>query len=167
MERFLHQVMSYTLNYSYNVTERFIRKKPEKPVSCLKLRDQYKKITAEIGCNCSFKRAKNCYLSPVLHAISGTPDLESGVTLPTARTLTKEKEKRVKEEMNIHSKAQALACQIQDIKKQRRGLDRAIRKAEQELKVIFDQAGIDELEIEIGLLTRRRTENGYEWVVEI
>ena len=62
---------------------------------------------------------------------------------------------------------QALARQIQDIKKQRRGLDRAIRKAEQELKVIFDQAGIDELEIEIGLLTRRRTENGYEWVVEI
>ena len=69
--------------------------------------------------------------------------------------------------MNIHTKAQSLAKQIQELKKQRRGTDRAIQKAEQELKSIFDQAGIDSLEIEIGLLVRRRTEKGYEWIVEI
>ena len=40
-KEFVHQVMSFTLNYQYNITEKFIRKCPEKPISCLKLRDQY------------------------------------------------------------------------------------------------------------------------------
>ena len=52
---FVHQIMSFTLNYQYNATEKFIRKMPEKPISCIKLRDQYKQITAEYGCNCAVK----------------------------------------------------------------------------------------------------------------
>ncbi len=164
---FLHKVMTCTLNYRYHVTQKFIDRMPEKPVSCLKLRDQYKKLTAEIGCSCAFRSAKNCYPSPVLHAITGAGDLEDGITLPTSRTLTKEKEKKAVQQMNIHTKAQELATRILELKKQKRLLDKSIGKIEMELGDMFDEAGIDCLEVEMGMLTRRKKENGYEWVIEI
>lgn len=164
---FVHKVMSYTLNYSFNVTERFIRKCPEKPVSCTKLQDQYKKVTAEIGCNCIFKKAKNCYPSPVLHAIILSDDVHAGITLPTSRTYTKEKEQTVLEEINIHKSAQSLAKQILELKKEKRQLDKKIAAAEQGLSVIFDNEKIEQLELEMGLLTRRKSASGYEWLIEI
>ena len=68
-KEFVHTVMKLTLNYQYQITDRFIQKLPEKPISCLKLREQYKQVTAEYGCSCNFQRTKNCYPSPVLHAI--------------------------------------------------------------------------------------------------
>ncbi|KIR01318.1 putative helicase [Lachnospiraceae bacterium TWA4] len=68
-KEFVHQVLSFTLNYQFDTTEKFIRKLPEKPISCTKLREQYRQVTAEFGCSCAFYRIKNCYPSPVLHAI--------------------------------------------------------------------------------------------------
>lgn len=164
---FVHLIMSRTLNYQYNVTDKFIRRIPAKPVSCIKLREQYKQITAEYGCNCTFKRSKNCYPSPVLHAIVLSNNVNSEVTLPTSRTLPKEKEKKVLDEINIHKKAQELASRILEMKKQKRGLDAAIVKVEKELEKIYDNAGVDCLEVEMGMLVRRRTEQGYEWLIEI
>lgn len=166
-KEFVHKVMSFTLNYSYNVTERFIKKCPDKPISCTKLQDQYKKVTAEIGCNCIFKKAKNCYPSPVLHAIILSDDVHAGITLPTSRTYTKEKEQTVLEEINIHKNAQALAKQILDLKKEKRQLNKKIAATEQELSIIFDNEKIEQLELEMGLLTRRKSESGYEWLIEI
>ena len=163
---FVHKVMSFTLNYQYNVTDKFIKRIPEKPISCIKLREDYKKVTAEIGCSCTFKRTKNCYPSPVLHAISLSSDV-GDVTLPTSRSITKEKEKTVIGEINIHVKSQEIASKILDYKKQKRGLDKNIRKLENELEDIFDSAKIDSLEIEMGLLKRRKVEDGYDWVIEI
>lgn len=32
---------------------------------------------------------------------------------------------------------------------------------------IYDSEKIDSLEIEMGMLTRRKLENGYEWIIEI
>lgn len=164
---FVHQIMSYTLNYQYNVTERFIQRIPSKPVSCIKLREQYKMITAEYGCNCNFRQSKNCYPSPVLHAISSSSDLPEGITLPTSRTFTDEKAKKVIEEMNIHKRSQELASSILEFKKQKRGIDAVIQKVEKELDRIYDNARIDCLEVEMGLLVRRKTEHGYEWLIEI
>lgn len=164
---FVHKIMSYTLNYQYNVTDKFIQRIPAKPISCIKLREQYKQITAEYGCSCTFKRSKNCYPSPVLHAIALSNHVNSEITLPTSRTLTKEKERKVLDEINIHKKAQELAGKILEMKKQKRGLDAAIVKVEKELEKIYDNAGVDCLEIEMGMLVRRQTGQGYEWLIEI
>jgi hypothetical protein len=49
----------------------------------------------------------------------------------------------------------------------RRGIDKNIVKLEKELEKIFDDANIDCLEVEYGMLVRRKTATGYEWVVEI
>ena len=166
-QSFVHKVMSFTLNYKYNVTENFIRKMPEKPISCVKLRDQYKQLTAEIGCSCSFKRSRNCYPSPVLHAIALSPDMQGDVTLPSSRTLTKDSETKVKAERNVHSKAQELASKILEFKKQKRSIDKSIHKLEKELSEIFDTQNVDCMEIEMGMLTRRKTDAGYEWIIEI
>lgn len=165
--QFVHLIMSFTLNYQYNTTEKFIRKIPEKPISCVKLREQYKKITAEFGCNCSFKRSKNCYPSPVMHAITHSNDLQDDITLPTVRTIPKDKEKQVVDEINIHKKVQELAKKILEMKKQKRSLDAAIRKTEKEMENIFDNAGVDCLEIEMGMLVRRKKDDAYEWLIEI
>lgn len=51
--------------------------------------------------------------------------------------------------------------------KQRRSLDQSIAKLEGELNVIFHNEKIDCLEIEMGMLVRRKTEKGTEWVIEI
>lgn len=166
-QEFVHRVMSFTLNYKHHVTEHFIQKMPEKPVSCVKLREQYKQLTAEIGCSCVFKRSKNCYPSPVLHAIALSPDLQGDITLPTSRTLTKEKESKVMAEMNVHSKVQELASKILEFKKQKRSIDKSISKLEKELGEIFDGQDVDCMEIELGMLTRRKKNDGYEWVIEI
>lgn len=164
---FVHFIMSHTLNYQYHTTERFIQRIPEKPVSCIKLREQYKQITAEYGCSCTFKRSKNCYPSPVLHAIALANNVNTEVTLPTSRTMTKENEKKVLDELNIHKKAQELASRILELKRQKRGVDAAILKVEKELEKIYDNAKIDCLEVEMGMLVRRKTEHGYEWLIEI
>ena len=165
-EGFVHKVMSMTINYNYNTTERFVRKRPDKPISCVKLREGYKKISAEIGCSCAFKRTKNCYPSPVLHAIALSSDVGE-VTVPTSRSLTKEHEKTVIREINIHVKSQELAQKILEFKKQKRGVEKNIKKLEKELEEIFDNANVDELEIDMGLLVRRKKENGYEWLIEV
>lgn len=164
---FVHTVMEFTLNYQYHVTEKFIQKLPAKPVSCLKLRDQYKQITAEYGCSCNFKRTKNCYPSPVLHALKASSDASGEITIPTSRTLTKAGEEKVVEEINIHKKVQDLAVKIVEMKKQKRGVEKAISKVEGELEQIYDQAGVDCLEVDMGLLVRRKKGQGYEWLIEI
>lgn len=167
-KEFVHTVMSYTLNYQYSITQKFISKIPAKPVSCIKLREQYKMITAEYGCNCNFRRTKNCYPSPVLHAIKNADSEQGEVTIPTSRTITKEKERVVYDEINIHKKANAIAAKILEYKKQKRGIDKNIERLEDNLQNIFENAGIDCLEIEIGMLVRRKKENGeYEWIIEI
>lgn len=164
---FVHTVMGFTLNYQYNTTEKFITKIPDKPVSCVKLREQYKLVTAEYGCNCSFKQTKNCYPSPVLHAIKNSGEEWSEITVPTSRTISKAKEEKVYEELNIHRQTEKLAQRIVELKKQKRGLDKSIRKIEDELQKIFDNAGIDCLEIEMGMLVRRKKGDIYEWLIEL
>lgn len=166
-KEFVHTVMGFTLNYQYDTTQKFIMKLPEKPVSCVKLREQYKLITAEFGCSCNFKRTKNCYPSPVLHAIKNSGEDQSDITVPMSRTVTRAKEEKVYEEINIHKQTEKLAQRIVDLKKQKRGLDKSIYKTETELQKIFDNAGIDCLEIEMGMLVRRKTEAGYEWLIEL
>ena len=62
---------------------------------------------------------------------------------------------------------QDLAVKILDLKKQKRKLDNSVGKVEKELERIYDNAKIDSLEIEMGLLVRREKAGGYEWLIEI
>lgn len=166
-QKFVHTIMEFTVNYQFHVTQRFIDRLPEKPISCTKLREQYKQITAEYGCSCIFRRSKNCYPSPVLHAIKQSREGEGNITIPSSKPMTKEREQKVREEINVAVTVQKKVKRILELKKQRRGLDKSIGKMEFELTEIFDAAGIDCMEIELGMLCRRSTESGKEWYIEI
>lgn len=165
--QFVHQIMSMTLNYKYNITEKFIRRIPEKPISCVKLRNQYKQITAEYGCSCIFKRTKNCYPSPVLHAIALFENVETGITIPTSRTVNRENKQEFLNELNIHKKAQELAEKLLGLRKQKRSLDISVGKLERELEKLYDAAETDCIEIEMGVLVRKKSGKNVEWVIEI
>lgn len=108
-KEFLHTVMGFTMNYQFDITQRFIDKLPEKPISCVKLREQYKLITAEYGCSCNFKRTKNCYPSPVLHAIKNSGEDQTEITVPVSRTVSRTREEKIYEEINIHKQTEKLA----------------------------------------------------------
>ena len=165
-KKFVHKVMSFTLNYSYQVTDKFIHRCPEKPISCLKLREQYKQVSAEIGCTCNFRRTKNCYPSPVLHALKNAEE-GNQVTIPLSKTLTENRQQVLKDEINAVSKAQSIAERMLELRKQKRGLDKSLKKCEQELSEIFDDCQVDSMEIKMGLLVRRKTGEEYEWVIEL
>ena len=45
--------------------------------------------------------------------------------------------------------------------------EKNIKKLEKELEEIFDNANVDEFEIDMGLLVRLKKENGYEWLIEV
>ena len=164
---FVHQVMSYTLNYNESVTEKFIRKCPEKPISCPKLREQYARISAELGCGCNFKRRAKCYPSPVLHAVKHSSDDTEQITLPITQAVNKQTKEELLDEVNIHKKAQLVAARIIEQKKQKKSLDKSIEKMERELDKIFDDAKIESLDLEMGTLVRRKGEKGSEWLIEL
>ncbi|KIR01320.1 hypothetical protein P261_00134 [Lachnospiraceae bacterium TWA4] len=70
-------------------------------------------------------------------------------------------------ELNIHKKVQDLASKLLELKKQQRGLMKSVKKYETELSQIFDAQKVDCLEIEMGLLVRKKIQDGYEWVIEL
>lgn len=90
-----------------------------------------------------------------------------GVTIPLSRSVSKEKERKVIDEINIHTKAQEIACKILDLKKQRRQVDKDVKKLELELEKLFDSEKIESIEIDMGVLTRRKKVVGYEWLIEM
>lgn len=165
-KEFVHRVMSLTLNYSYQVTQKFINRCPEKPISCLKLRDQYKQISAEIGCSCVFKRSKDCYPSPVMHALKKS-DETSQITIPMSRTVTEKKKEKIKEELSLPIKLQNIIEKIMELRKQNRAIGKSIQKYENELSEIFDENRTDSIEIKQGVLTRRKNGKNVEWIIEL
>ena len=102
-----------------------------------------------------------------MHAIRSGEDPHGNITVPTSRTLSKEKESRVFEELNVGQRVQGITTKILEMKKQKRGIDKNIGKLERELETIFDENGIDCIEVEFGMLVRRKKQQGYEWIVEI
>ena len=93
--------------------------------------------------------------------------MQEDITIPTSRSLSTEKEKTVIDELNVHKKAQELAGRILELRKQQRAIDKNVAKVERELEKIYDSVGTDVLEIEMGMLVRRKKTDGYEWVIEI
>lgn len=166
-KEFVHQIMGYTLNYQYSITEKYIKRLPEKPISCIKLRDQYKQVTAEIGCNCNFRRTPNCYPSPVLHVIKDANNVPDGVTIPASRKISQREEKQLPKTLNVHKQAEEMVHKMMELRKQERGILHAIEKQEKGLNQILDDIGADCIELEMGILKRSRSTKGWEWSVEL
>lgn len=69
--------------------------------------------------------------------------------------------------MDIHKQAEEMTHKMMELRRQERGIRRAIEKQEKELGSILDDIGEDCIELEIGILKRRKGEKGWEWSVEL
>lgn len=112
-------------------------------------------------------RTPNCYPSPVLHVVKQSSALAEDVTIPTVRTLSADEVKTIPQEVNIHKQCEIAARKLMELKKQERGVRHAVEKQERELDQIFDSVGVDCLELEMGILCRKKTACGNEWVIEL
>lgn len=54
-----------------------------------------------------------------------------------------------------------------ELRKQRRNIDKTIKKYEKELADIFDDSKTDSMEIKMGLLVRRKNGEKTEWMIEL
>ena len=51
--------------------------------------------------------------------------------------------------------------------RQKRGVDKSIARVEKELSDLFDAQNVDCIEVEMGLLARRKEQEKYTWHIEI
>ena len=87
--------------------------------------------------------------------------------MPLSRSLPANKQDILKEEINAGAKAQAIAEKMMELRKQRRNIDKTIKKYEKELADIFDDSKTDSMEIKMGLLVRRKNGEKTEWMIEL
>lgn len=74
---------------------------------------------------------------------------------------------KIPKELNIHKRAEEITHKMMELRKQERGIKRAIEKQEMELNKILDETGSDSIELEIGMLKRNKVNGRYEWSVEL
>jgi len=67
--KFLHQVISYCINYDYHYTQRQIERRKESPISCAKIMENFPELAETLSCDCKFKLPPRSYPSPVLYLL--------------------------------------------------------------------------------------------------
>lgn len=160
---FIHIAMSRCINYSREVTEKYIRKLLlPKPVSCPRLREFFPELTASLGCDCRFHLTSGTYPSPVLHSLSSKPK-DKRVTLPNAG----EKKSRAEAATLYNQEADALLKKIAQVRKQIKQLHKVLEKHENDLEIIFKNQNANRLPVEIGTLVKIERGGRVEWIVEM
>lgn len=67
-QAFLHRVMVATINYDFDVTEKYIKRIKESPISCARVQEVLQEGATPLTCACRFHLPRDGYPSPVLHA---------------------------------------------------------------------------------------------------
>jgi group II intron reverse transcriptase/maturase len=164
---FIHQVISQTFNYNRQTTEKFIRRSYNKPISCVRIREHFPSLTAQLTCNCHFPIRKGMYPSPVLHSCQFETDAES--TFIKSKNPQSEKQERqsTNEETVRNVNVNELVQKMIQLRKHKRGISEKLKKIEVQLEKIFEEMKIDRIEIDQGYLIRKQTDNEVRWVIEL
>ena len=164
--QYLHQVMKWTYNYRYEITQRFISRILDRPISCNRLREVYVDRPFVARCDCDFPIVEGTYPSPVLHAMAREADRR--VTLPRRRHVAEDFPVDTANAFQTHSQLLALAEQMLTLNKEKNRLEDEIAECQQKVAVLFDRLKVNSFEIGIGTLVRERGQNGaYRWRVDI
>jgi len=157
---FIHKVMSYCMNYDREVTQKWIGKRYDHAMSCGAIRDRYKELTARLGCDCKFRLPARAYPSPILHAVA--PDERTrgrAVKPPSPRPSAARRA--------TPSELNALLNRYIQLRKQQKGIARALEECESKLQALFEAAGGNQIETGLGTLGRIVSEGTTRWVIEI
>ncbi|GAB4263928.1 hypothetical protein [Thermincola ferriacetica] len=153
----VHDIIRHCLNYKYEITEKFIAKMLPKPVSCPRLREEYRSLTAQLGCDCRLHVPPGGYPSPILHANKTA----------TAGQAIKPTGKSVETAGGDEAAIAKLTERLINIKKQQKQLDKAMARVFESFGCLMDKANSDRLDLEIGTLIRKRDNDRVEWVIQL
>lgn len=151
----LHKLISYCLNYNRKITEKYIGKMLPKPLSCPKIREENKELTAQLGCDCRLTVPTKGYPSPVLHGIKSYTGHLASVQPVTA------------DNTKVDQKVNALAIKMINLRKHQRQIEKSLLNVQASLEGIMLELGKDCLEIDMGRLVKVEKEDRTEWIVEL
>ncbi len=63
----VRRIMARCFNYKPGVTERFLNRVHEHPISCARIRDSYPELTRQVRCDCALRPPAWAYPTPLLH----------------------------------------------------------------------------------------------------
>ncbi|WP_415277429.1 reverse transcriptase domain-containing protein [Clostridium perfringens] len=135
---FIHLIMGNMRNYNYNITDKFISKAPEHPISCKKLKEYFK--SGEINCsNCIFPNIAS-YKTPILHC-NDTQFIE----------------------VHIKSEIKNIIDSMVELQKERKEMDKKINKLNKKLDGLYSQLDTNEVQLDMGKLKKHKD----KWIIEI
>ncbi|HEX4955818.1 MAG TPA: CRISPR-associated primase-polymerase type A1 [Thermoanaerobaculia bacterium] len=165
----LHSIIRHTYNYRRDVTQRHIERLPAFPMSCPKLKEIHPQAAALGTCSCDFRIRGKGYPTPLLLALkpSQIPAFQ-----PRAKETPAPVSPSAKPAESVPSPASEAEGQVQriaELKRQRRSLEAAILRTEQELGQLFERAGTDRLALALGVLKRvaRAEGEGWDFLIEV
>ncbi len=155
----LHAIIRHTYNYSRDVTDRHISRRPEFPMSCPKVRERHPEAAALAPCTCRFALRGGAYPTPVLYALkpSEIPAFRRRGRRASAGAGDDERPAERgtgPSQAGVRREAEALLGKLAELKRHRRGIDRSIARTEGELAALLERSGQSELQTSLGLLRR-------------
>lgn len=154
----LHFVISKCLNYNFEVTEGFIARMKEKPVSCQKLKTRFPNYSGQKGCNCNFDEYPLFYPSPVIFGYMVEPEL---VTKPDYmdRGARIAEISKVSEQIRLNT----LVSKLIDITRRKKEIEKELKICCEEIEIVFENKGVNEFEVDAGKLIKK----GDEWYLRM
>ena len=164
--QYMHQVMKWTYNYRYDITQKFINRCPDRPIGCTRLREIYADRLYIKACTCNFPIVHGTYPSPVLYA-HAVGESETA-TMPEKRAMNEKQRDQANETFNTHGQIQNLSQNLLTLNREKSRIEEEIEDCRQKLNMLFDMLNIEFFDIGIGVLTRKKEEDGsYSWIVKV
>lgn len=165
--RFLHRVMSKTMNYNPDVTDKYIHRSFDRPISCVRIREHFPGLTAQLNCNCKFPDIDGAYPSPVLHDRKNIQLVRFNKEKKEKKPSLEAQSQSISNDEEMKRRVNELARQLIELRKHQRGINDRIKRIEKELSSYFDTRNINQIEVEFGFLVREVSEKGYHWVIHL
>ncbi len=159
----IHTVMSYTLNYSERITDKFISRLEPYPLSCARIRGNYPELTANLRCNCRFRLPPGGYPSPILHALR----VDQVPVMKDKMERIEREEEGKSEKKELREQAASLVQKLSELRRHLRGIQSSIQKCENELEELFREHDVEEVELELGVLRMVKDGDKVKWVIEV
>ena len=160
----IHQIIGHCINYSYNITERWIHRLKEYPISCPRIREMLSNITPGVGCYCEFPHIKGSYPSPPLHI---DPNFILKIKNKQEGEMTKMQENiELKIEETIEEPGSLLQKYIK-LKREKRNIEKEIQNLEEKLTNLFVSKGLESISTEFGDLKYVKREDKIVWILEL
>ena len=163
--QYLHQVMRWTFNYRYAVTQGWLERTNEYPISCAKLRERCADKKWIAACRCQFPATGDTYPSPVLHAHA--EGVEQTARLPLHQS-AKAKPKTSAQAFDTQGQALELAQRMLTLNREKHDIEEQLEDTRQKLTALLYQLDTDHLDVGMGVLRRvQESDGGIGWRLEM